>query len=85
VERADDSPSPDTQLLQTEATAQLQSVLQTLPDEQRDALLLKYADGLTIAEIAVVLNRTHAAANSLLQRARANAHSRGLSYFGETT
>lgn len=44
--------------------------LQTLPHAERQALILKYVNGLTVPEVARVLRKSVPAANSLLQRAR---------------
>ena len=48
----------------------LNSVLDELSDDHSQALVLKYVNGLSTEEIAVVMERTRDAANSLLQRAR---------------
>lgn len=72
---------PPRALIREESRAQMRAVLDGLKVEQREALLLKYVEELSIEEIAVVMNRTHAAANSLLQRARAAAFQRGQAYF----
>ena len=53
-----------------ETSTLVKEVLAQLPQDQREALVLKYCSGLSTQEIAIVLNRTEAAANSLLQRAR---------------
>ncbi len=65
--------SPDSALLQTEHTRQVRAALSSLPDEWHEVLLLKYVEGLSLTEIAVVLERSEAAVSSLLQRARAAA------------
>ncbi|MGV3616795.1 MAG: RNA polymerase sigma factor [Fimbriimonas sp.] len=44
--------------------------LAKLPDPQGQALVLKYVNGLTTEEVSVVIRRSFAATNSLLQRAR---------------
>lgn len=44
--------------------------LADLPEDQRQALVLKYVNGLSTDEVGRVLRRTSAATNSLLQRAR---------------
>lgn len=73
--------SPSRALMREEGRAQIREVLAGLKDEQREALLLKYVEELSVAEIAQVMNRSHAAANSLLQRARAAAFQAGRAYF----
>jgi RNA polymerase sigma-70 factor (ECF subfamily) len=50
----------------------LSSALTTLPPDQREALLLQFFEGLTLAEIAVRLGRTRAAVASLLRRGLAH-------------
>ncbi len=64
-----------------EAREELRRAVDALPSDQHDALLLHYVDGLTIAEVSVVLGRSAAAANSLLQRARASVYRHGAHYF----
>jgi RNA polymerase sigma-70 factor, ECF subfamily len=63
--------SAETDMLRNENRRLTRAVLHTLKDDQREALLLKYIEGLTVSEISVVLRRSPAAVNSLLQRARA--------------
>lgn len=46
------------------------AVLDKLPDDHSQALVLKYVNGLSTDEVATVLKRSPEAANSLLQRAR---------------
>ncbi|MGV3616151.1 MAG: RNA polymerase sigma factor [Fimbriimonas sp.] len=50
--------------------AAIAAVMRRLPDDQREALALKYLVGLSATEIATLTDRTPAAVNSLLQRAR---------------
>ncbi len=64
-----------------ENARQMRELLTQLQPDQREALLLKYVEDLSIEEIAIVMNRSKGAANSLLQRARAAAFARGQSYF----
>lgn len=47
-------------------------IVMRLPEAQRDAFLMQVLEGLTIEEIAQVMSRSVASANSLLQRARAH-------------
>lgn len=46
------------------------AVMRRLPDDQREALALKYLMGMSASEIASLTERTPIAVNSLLQRAR---------------
>ncbi|RYX83046.1 RNA polymerase sigma factor [bacterium] len=72
---------PQNAVMQLESRSVLRNVLLGLKDEQREVLLLKYVEELSVEEIAVVMNRSKAAANSLLQRARAAAFKAGEAYF----
>ena len=51
------------------------AALDSLPAEQRLALILKHIDGLGVAEIAEVVGRSYKATESLLSRARAGFRS----------
>ncbi|WP_227624946.1 RNA polymerase sigma factor [Fimbriimonas ginsengisoli] len=44
--------------------------LERLPDNQREVLVLKYINGLSTEEVGVVIKKSLAATNSLLQRGR---------------
>jgi RNA polymerase sigma factor (sigma-70 family) len=73
---------PEGRLAQAERNALLRGLIAQLKEEQQEALLLHYADGLSHVEIAVVMERSVAAVNSLLQRARAAIYREGRDYFG---
>ena len=64
-----------------EGARELRRILDALPDDWREVLLLKYVEELSLKEIAVALGRSEKAINSLLQRARAEARKRGETYF----
>lgn len=68
---------------QDEAAAAIRRIVMALPDDQREALLLQHLEGLSQNEIAIVMGRSSAAVNSLLQRARARAYREGKPYFVE--
>jgi RNA polymerase sigma-70 factor (ECF subfamily) len=68
-------------VLDDETAVQLYTVLAHLKEEHREALLLKYADRLSLTEIGAVLGKSPNAVSSLLQRARAAAAERGKEYF----
>jgi RNA polymerase sigma-70 factor (ECF subfamily) len=53
------------------ATAHTHEVLEALTAEHRSALTLRYIDGLTVSEVARILDRSVHATESLLQRAKA--------------
>ncbi|KAJ1683915.1 hypothetical protein LUZ63_020868 [Rhynchospora breviuscula] len=72
---------PQNAAIQAESRTMLRNVLLGLKDDQREVLLLKYVEELSVEEIAIVMNRSKAATNSLLQRARAAAFKAGEAYF----
>ena len=72
---------PDELAERAEACRMLRQIVASLHQDQREALLLQYVEDLTIAEIAVVMGRSAAAVNSLLQRARAAIFRQGRAYF----
>ena len=69
-------------LLAAEASGQLQKILAALRPDYREALLLKYVEGRSLAEIGLVLGRSSAQVGSLLQQAREAARREGRDYFG---
>ena len=73
--------TPETLALDQERRAELWRILDSLSADQREALLLQHLEDLSVAQIAHVLGKSHAATNSLLQRARAKALARGGAYF----
>lgn len=75
--------SAEAEALDSEAAAAIRRVVESLKPEQREVLLLKYADGLSLDEIGQLLGKSPAAVSSLLQRARAAAYQRGSAYFVE--
>jgi RNA polymerase sigma-70 factor (ECF subfamily) len=75
--------APQAALERGEARRVLHTLMAELNEDQREALVLKYGERLTMAEIAVVMGRSAAAVNSLLQRARAALYDRGRGYFLE--
>lgn len=64
------NPSPDSALLHQENRERVQETLQALPDHYRQVLVLKYAEGLPVADIAHIMRRTFKSTESLLTRAR---------------
>jgi RNA polymerase sigma-70 factor (ECF subfamily) len=64
-----------------EANRTLRDLVASLNSDQREALLLQYVEGLSIAEVAEVMGKSPAAVNSLLQRARASVFRAGRGYF----
>ncbi|HEX8236268.1 MAG TPA: sigma-70 family RNA polymerase sigma factor [Abditibacteriaceae bacterium] len=73
--------SPEVLIERAEAQRVLGALMGALKAEQCEALRLQYWEGLSINEIAVVMKRSPAAVNSLLQRARKTLFERGKDYF----
>jgi RNA polymerase sigma-70 factor, ECF subfamily len=80
-ECVDPTPTPETRILRTEDAKALRRAVLALLQAQRDALLLRYTDGLSAAEISHVLGKSEAAVNSLLQRARSAIFERTAYHF----
>lgn len=51
-------------------SVEIRRALATLPDKNRDALIMKYVNGLSTEEVALALGCSIPAANSMLQRSR---------------
>ena len=69
--QAGDADNPETRRFGAELGRAVQTALDSLPGRLGDALEWKYLDGLSVADIARRLEVSTAAAQSLLQRARA--------------
>jgi RNA polymerase sigma-70 factor (ECF subfamily) len=69
---ADGSPSPEDLLLFRERSREITGALQSLPENQRMALILKRYEGLSYEEIAGILNCSASAVESLMVRAKRN-------------
>ena len=67
---ADASPSPEDLLLSREQSRRISDALQSLPENQRMALILKRYDDLSYQEIAKVIGCSVSAVESLLFRAK---------------
>jgi len=70
-------PNPE----QAEARGEMRRLVLALPDDQREALMLQYLEDLDHKQIAVVMGKSPAAINGLLQRARARIFREGKGYF----
>ena len=73
-ELPDRSPSPEDLLLVKERSRQISDALQTLPANQRMALVLKRYDDLSYEEIARIIGCSVSAVESLLVRAKRTLH-----------
>ena len=60
------------------------SILDQMPEDHSQALVLKYVNGLSTDEVASVMRRSPEAANSLLQRARQGFRELGAGTFDLT-
>ena len=67
---ADRAPSAEDLLLEKERSRQISDALQSLPDKQRMALVLKRYDDLSYAEIGQIIGCSVSAVESLLVRAK---------------
>jgi len=67
---ADSTPSAETILLEKERSRQISDALQSLPENQRMALILKRYDDLSYHEIAQIIGCSVSAVESLLFRAK---------------
>ena len=75
---------PAIALHRAESRQTIRRLLSNLSEDHREALVLQYVEGLSIAEVAQVMDRSLAATNSLLQRARAAVFREGQFYFLNT-
>jgi RNA polymerase sigma-70 factor (ECF subfamily) len=67
---SDSSPTAEDLLLERERSRQISDALQSLPDNQRMALVLKRYDDLSYQEIAKILDCSVSAVDSLIVRAK---------------
>lgn len=72
IEAIDSSPSPEEQLQHQAQSAQLAAALATLPERQREAIVLQYYQELSNIEAAALMEISVDALESLLARARRN-------------
>ena len=63
-------PAPDNALLCQENKERVHQTLKKLPEHYRQVLVLKYAEGLPVEDIAHIMQRTFKSTESLLTRAR---------------
>ncbi len=74
---------PEQSLLRSEKTLKVREAINSLPEKQRSALILREYEGLDYQEIANILDQTVSSVKSLLFRARASVKSQLESYFNE--
>lgn len=68
AEASDPGPSPDDLAITAERERWVRSQVANLPESTRDAIALRYAAGLTSAEIAPIIGKSEAATRKLLAR-----------------
>ncbi len=78
-------PSPALVAEKHEMQRRLRTLLEQMPPDERDALVLRYVEGFTVREIAGVLGRSEKASESLLSRSRRRAYTLGKEYFTDET
>jgi RNA polymerase sigma-70 factor (ECF subfamily) len=74
--------NPEPLFLADEAARTLYGILSSLPDDQREALRLRYIDELSLGDISRILGKSPNATGQLLHRARQAIRVRGADYFG---
>ncbi|MFC5467753.1 RNA polymerase sigma factor [Cohnella suwonensis] len=75
--------APEQRLLQSEKVTMVREAINSLPEKQRSALILREYDGMDYQEIANILGQTVSSVKSLLFRARASVKTQMESYFAE--
>ena len=70
--QASESGNPESILIDQEKSKWVQDALDSLPENQRTAIVLSKYDDLSQKEIAAVMNTTEGAVEALIQRAKAN-------------
>jgi RNA polymerase sigma-70 factor (ECF subfamily) len=67
-----DTENPESILIRQENSRWVQNALDTLPENQRTAIVLSKYDDLSQKEIAEIMNTTEGAVEALIQRAKSN-------------
>jgi RNA polymerase sigma factor (sigma-70 family) len=75
--------APEQRLLRNEKVSMVREAINSLPEKQRSALILREYDGMDYQEIANILGQTVSSVKSLLFRARASVKTQLESYFTE--
>lgn len=70
AEPADDRPGAEAQLMQAQRLGALDKALQSLPDRQRQAVVLRHIEGMSNPDIAEILTLTVEAVESLTARGK---------------
>jgi len=80
-----DTSQPEQLLVQTEADQLLLRSVSQLPDTQRAAFTLHYMEGLPYKEVAVILQTTVSAVESLLHRAKRQLRTKLQPYYADVS
>lgn len=83
IPAAPEDEGPELSLLRSEKTLLVREAINSLPEKQRSALILREYEGLDYQEIANILDQTVSSVKSLLFRARASVKAQLESYFAE--
>lgn len=75
--------APEQRLLRNEKVSMVRDAINSLPEKQRSALILREYDGMDYQEIANILGQTVSSVKSLLFRARASVKTQLETYFTE--
>ena len=70
----DEAASPEAQALSRDAVEQVKAAIRSLPPRERDAMLLRYVQGLGDQEVADALGIQAVSARALLSRGRQRLH-----------
>ena len=76
---------PEQQLLQNERVSMVREAINSLPEKQRSALILREYDQLDYQEIAKILGQSVSSVKSLLFRARSSVKVQLEPYFGDSS
>ena len=68
--------SPSQRVMQAEEAVKLAEAMETIPEDQREAVRLRHLEGKTLAELATHFERSETAVASLLKRGLANLRHR---------
>jgi RNA polymerase sigma-70 factor, ECF subfamily len=71
------------ELIQEERAVEIRKLVDSLPKDQREAVLLFYVESLNAEQVAAAMHKSKTAIYSLLQRAREELRQRGNSFFSE--
>jgi RNA polymerase sigma-70 factor (ECF subfamily) len=74
----DTTPTPEEVVERQEEMGEIRALLETLPEERQQALILRYAEGMKHKEIGEVMGKSAGAVKVLIHRSLASLH-RGLS------